>query len=314
MNSEPKPLKSLGPIGADAGVNVISPASFAIPERVARGMERLSQLGFSPRIGANTQSRGPLFFAGSRKQRLADLHSAFADPETSMIAAVRGGYGSNYLLEAIDLALVKERPKPFFAYSDMTGLQLHLLDQLGLPAFHGPMVAADFYLEDGVHIESFQASLAGQPYSVGRDQGLRALRPGIAQGTLYGGCLSILVSLIGTPWEPATENKLLFIEDVGAKPYQIDRMLWQLRQAGKLSGARGIIFGEMLECNSAGAAENLLTDTILSALDGLDIPIAFGLRSGHVSRQNVTLIFGIEAELHATDEAHLELLQPAVKS
>jgi muramoyltetrapeptide carboxypeptidase len=175
------------------------------------------------------------------------------------------------------------------------------------------MVAADFHLEDGVHLDSFQSALAGMPYTVGAGEGLRTLRAGAARGTLYGGCLSILVSLIGTQWEPATENKLLFIEDVGAKPYQIDRMLWQLKEAGKLNGVRGIIFGEMLDCTSPGAPENLLEDAILSALDGLDIPIAFGLRSGHVSRQNVTLIFGIEAQLRADAKTSLDLLQPAVK-
>jgi muramoyltetrapeptide carboxypeptidase len=313
MTARSKPLMSLSPIQAGAGVSVISPASFATPDRVDRGVERLRQLGYSPRLGANTQRRGPLFFAGSTQQRLEDLHAAFADPETTLIAAVRGGYGSNYLLDAIDLAHIERSPKPLLAYSDMTGFQLRMLDQLGLPAFHGPMVAADFYLEDGVHLGSLQSALAGRPYSVGGAEGLRTLKPGRATGTLYGGCLSILVSLVGTAWEPATENKLLFIEDVGAKPYQIDRMLWQMRQAGKLNGVRGLVFGEMLDCTSAGAPPSLLEDTILSALDGLDIPIVIGLRSGHVSRQNVTLIFGVEAELHAGDEAQLALLEPAVK-
>jgi muramoyltetrapeptide carboxypeptidase len=308
-----KPLMPLHPIEAGAGVSVVSPASFAIPDRVDRGVERLRRLGYQPHLGANTQIRGPLFFAGSPQQRLEDLHAAFANPETAFVAAVRGGYGSNYLLDAVDLALIERHRKPFFAYSDMTGLQLRLLDQLGLPAFHGPMVAADFYLEDGVHLDSLQSALAGRPYSVGEPEGLRTLKPGTASGTLYGGCLSILVSLIGTPWEPATENKLLFIEDVGAKPYQIDRMLWHMRQAGKLNGLRGIVFGEMLACTSPGAPPNLLEDTILSALNGLDIPIAIGLRSGHVSRQNVTLTFGVEAELRTADEAQLALLEPAVK-
>jgi len=309
-----KPLIRLGPIGPGAGVSVISPASFAVPERVDLGVERLRGLGYVPRLGTNTQARGPLFFAGTSGERVADLHAAFADPDTRFVAAVRGGYGSNYLLEAVDLALIANHPKPLFAYSDMTGLQLWLLDQIGLPAFHGPMVAADFYLEDGVHIESFHAALAGRPYTVGGAEGMRTLKEGSARGVLYGGCLSILVSLIGTRWEPATENKLLYIEDVGAKPYQVDRMLWQLRQAGKLDGARGIVFGEMLDCSSAGAPENLLEDAILSALNGIDIPIAFGLRSGHVSRQNVTLIFGVEAELRAGNEAELLLLEPAVRS
>jgi muramoyltetrapeptide carboxypeptidase len=314
MTTPFKPLMPLCPIEAGAGISVISPASFAIPDRVDHGMERLRSLGYQPRFGANTQVRGPLFFSGSPQQRVEDMHAAFADPETNLIIAVRGGYGSNYLLDAIDLALVERHPKPFFAYSDMTGLQLRLLDQLGLPAFHGPMVAADFYLEDGVHLSSLQSALTGRPYDVGGTEGLRTLKPGTATGILYGGCLSILTSLIGTSWEAATENKLLFIEDVGAKPYQVDRMLWQMRQAGKLNGVRGIIFGEMLDCTSPGAPPNLLEDTILSALDGLDVPIAIGLRSGHVSRQNVTLTFGVEAELRAGNEAQLTLLEPAVKA
>jgi len=296
-----------------AAVSVISPASFALPERVERGLEKLEQLGYVPKTGSNTQSRGPLFFAGSADDRLADLHRAFADPETSFIAAVRGGYGSNYLLDDLDLNVIKHNPKPLFAYSDMTGLQCHLLDELGLPAFHGPMVAADFYLEDGVHLDSFKAALAGRLYAVGEAEGLRTLKGGKARGTLYGGCLSILVAMIGTRWEPQTEDRLLFIEDVGAKPYQVDRMLWHFRQAGKLDRVRGIVFGEMLDCASPGASADLLESAIMSALAGLDVPIAFGLRSGHVSRQNVTLTFGVEAELHAEDEAHLALLEPAVK-
>lgn len=309
-----KPLLKLRPIQKSAGVSVISPASFAMPERVDRGLDRLRELGFKANLGSHTQTRGPLFFAGAPAERLEDLHAAFADPDTSIVAAVRGGYGSNYLLDNIDLELIRNHPKPFFAYSDMTGIQLQLLDQLGLPAFHGPMVGADFYREDGIHLASFESALAGEAYALGTAEGLRTLRQGIARGTLYGGCLSIIVSLLGTPWEPATEGKLLFLEDVGAKPYQIDRMLWQLRHAGKLNGIRGIIFGEMSDCTSPGAPPNLLEDTILSALSGLDVPISIGLRSGHVSRQNVTLVFGIEAELLASDELKLNLFEPAIKS
>ena len=308
-------LKPLA-VAPDAQFNVIAPASFAQPERLRGGVEALRELGYSPLPTGNALERGPLYFAGTCEQRLTDLHAAFADPGTSAVMAVRGGYGSNYLLEGLDLAHLQKRPKPFFAYSDMTGIQLRLLDRIGLPVFHGPMLAADFYKKDGVHFESFRASLAGQPYSLGASEGLRVLKAGASQGafrgTLYGGCLSILVSLLGTPWEPQTEGKLLFIEDVGAKPYQIDRMLWQLRVTGKLDRVPGIIFGEMLDCSSPGAAPDLLENTILSALDGFEGPIAIGLRSGHVSRQNVTLTFGIEAELTFDDSPRLNLLEPAV--
>ncbi|HUX27722.1 MAG TPA: LD-carboxypeptidase, partial [Terracidiphilus sp.] len=153
---------------------------------------------------------------------------------------------------------------------------------------------------------------AGRTYSVGVEEGLRTLRPGQTRGTLYGGCLSILVSLLGTPYEPQTEGKLLFLEDIGEKPYQVDRMLWQLREAGKLDGVRGVVFGEMLDCVSPGAAPDLLEQVILSAFHDFDGPIAIGLRSGHVSRQNVTLTLGVEAELHAADAAQLRFLEPAV--
>jgi muramoyltetrapeptide carboxypeptidase len=307
-----KPLAA----ASNAGISIIAPASPAQPERVKLGLAALRSLGLTPKPSQNALKNGLLYFAAAPAQRLADLHAAFADESTAAIMALRGGYGSNYLLDGLNLETIAAHPKPFFAYSDLTGIQLRLLDELGLPAFHGPMLAADFCLADGIHFDSFRAAMAGEPYSVGAAEGLRVLQPGPAQkavkGTLYGGCLSILVSLLGKPWEPHTEGTLLFLEDRGAKPYQIDRMLWQLRAAGKLSGICGIVFGEMLECASPGAAPDLLEQAILSALAGFHGPIAIGLRSGHVSRQNVTLTFGVEAELTTGDTPQLNLLEPAV--
>ncbi|HEY1766472.1 MAG TPA: LD-carboxypeptidase [Terracidiphilus sp.] len=294
-----------------ASISVIAPASFAQPERLERGVAALRALGFEPKLGAHALKRGPLYFAGTPEQRLTDLYASFENENTKAVMCLRGGYGSNYLLDGFDAARIARHPKPFFGYSDLTGVQLHLLDRTGLIAFHGPMLAADFYLEDGVHLESFQAALQNEPYSVGAEEGLRPLKGGNARGVLYGGCLSILVSLLRTPWEPQTEGKLLFLEDVGVKPYQIDRMLWQLRHAGKLEGVRGVVFGEMLQCASPGAAPGLIEEAILGALDGIDAPIAIGLRSGHVSRQNVTLRFGAEAELTVGAEVWLRLQEPA---
>jgi len=130
-----------------AGIGVIAPASFAQPERIDRGLEALRALGFAPRLGQHALERGPLFFAGTAQERLSDLNAAFADVMTSAVMCLRGGYGSNYLLDGLDLELIRKHPKPFFAYSDLTGVQLRLLDELGLTAFHGPMVAADFSVE-----------------------------------------------------------------------------------------------------------------------------------------------------------------------
>ena len=299
-------------VPTDAVVAVVSPASTPQPERIERGLQALRELGYAPQPAEHSLARGPLYFAGTPEERLSDLHHAFADDEVRAIFCTRGGYGSNYLLDGLDLDLIAESAKPLVASSDLTALQLWLLDQLELPAFHGPMLSADFSRPDGVHVPSLRAALGGELYSLGPQEGLRTLHPGRARGTLYGGCLSILVALLGTPFEPQTEGKLLFLEDTAAKPYQVDRMLWQLQQAGKLEGVKGIVFGEMLDCVSPGAPPELLENAILSVLQDFSGPIAIGLRCGHVSRSHVTLTLGVEAELHAASEAQLRLLEAAV--
>jgi muramoyltetrapeptide carboxypeptidase len=299
-------------VSRDALVAVVSPASTPKPDRVDRGIIALESLGFAVKFSDQILTRGPLYFAGTPEMRLRDLHHAFADDAVKAILATRGGYGSNYLLEGLDLDLIAESAKPFIGYSDLTAVQLWLLDQIELPAFHGPMVAADFSREGGAHLQSFQAALSGKPYSLGAAEGMRTLHAGRAKGTLYGGCLSILTALLGTPYEPRTEDKLLFIEDVNARPYQVDRMLWQLREAGKFEGVRGVVFGEMLDCLAPGNAPDMLDEVILRAFEEFSGPIAIGLRSGHVSHSNVTLTFGVEAELNAGSGAELHLLQTAV--
>ena len=300
-------------VAPDARIAVIAPASSSKPERLSRGIEALRARGYDAVFGKYAQGRQAPYFSGTAEERLADLHSAFADSEIQAIFCTRGGYGSNYLLEDIDLDLIRDNPKPLFGYSDMTTVQTWLLDELGLTTFHGPMVAADFAVDGGVHDASFDAALDGDTITVGHAEGLRILRPGRAQGAMYGGCLSILTASLGTRFAPQTEGKLLFLEDVGTKPYQIDRMLRQMVLAGKFDGVTGFIFGEMLECASPGTSPDLLEQVILRVLDWFDGPIAIGLRSGHVSRSNVTLPLGIEAELILEDEPLLQYLEPAVQ-
>jgi len=299
-------------VASDATVAVVSPASTPQATKVEAGLEALRAIGYAPQPAEHALTRGPIYFAGTKQMRLKDLHHAFANDEERAIFCTRGGYGSNYLLDGLDLDLIAESPKPLLGSSDLTAPQLWLLDEIQLPAFHGPMLSADFGRADGVHLPSLEAAFGGKPYALGPAEGLRTLHPGRVKGTLYGGCLSILVAMLGTPYEPQTEGKLLFLEDTGAKPYQIDRMLWQLMQAGKLEGVRGIVFGEMLDCTSPGAPPGLLEEVILRVFEDFRGPIAIGLRCGHVSRSHVTLTFGVEAELHANQEAHLNLLEAAV--
>ncbi len=300
-------LLRLRPVLPGARVAVLSLASSANPELVQKGSDQLRSFGFEPVLGTCALGKSRPYFSGTTEDRLRDLHAAFADPAIDAILCTRGGYGSNYLLPYIDLDLIRANPKPFFGYSDYTAIQTWMLDQAGLPAFHGPMVAADFALETGVHPRSFLAALAGKEYLLGADTGLRPMQAGAAEGTLYGGCLSLLVASLGTPYAAQTEGKLLFLEDVGAKPYQVDRMLRQLMLAGKLEGVTGIIFGEMLDCVSPGASAELLEEAVRSVLHWFGGPIAFGLRSGHVSRGNVTLPFGRRAELSVGAEATLNI-------
>jgi muramoyltetrapeptide carboxypeptidase len=134
---------------------------------------------------------------------------------------------------------------------------------------------------------------------------------GKAEGALYGGCLSILVAALGTQHDIRTEGTILFLEDIAAKPFQIDRMLMQLKLAGRLNNVRGIIFGEMLDCRQSPTQDYTLEEVVMRVVGDLGVPVAFGLRSGHVSRANVTLPFGVRARLEVGDEVSLTILEPA---
>ena len=159
------------------------------------------------------------------------------------------------------------------------------------------MVAKDFAKPDGVDIESWRAALSGREnwrFDFDSNSGVKPLAQGSAEGILYGGCLSMLVESLGTPYEIQTAGTILFIEDVAAKPYQIDRMLMHLKLAGKFKDVRGLIFGEMLDCVQAPGQGYTLEEVVIRVVGELGIPVAYGLRSGHVSHQNITLPHGSE--------------------
>jgi len=314
MSMKSVPLLKPRAVTPGATLAVVSPASYPQEGKVERAIAVLEGQGYRVKRGKHLMSKMMPYFAGSTEERLADLHSAFADPEVAGIVCSRGGYGSNYLLEGLDLDLVRANPKPLLGYSDLTTLQTWLLDQVGLAGFQGPMLSGDFARENGVDLAILNKVLSGERVSYGTSEGLRTLRPGKASGVLYGGCLSILVAAMGTRYSPQTEGKLLFLEDVAAKPYQVDRMLRQMLLGGKLDGVTGVIFGEMLDCVSHTADTKLLEDVILRVLEDLTVPIAIGLRSGHVSHANVTLPLGIQAELNLEGEPLLQMLEPAVNA
>ena len=286
-------------------IAIVSPASAAKHERVHEGAGRLRQMGYEPVLAQHALSSGPLYFAGSVEQRLMDLHAAFADPGIDAIVCTRGGWGSAELLQGLDLELIRAHPKPLLGYSDITSLHTWIGQQTGLITFHGPMISPDFARSNGVDFASFHSALTtGSGWRVAVAEGLRLLRPASLMreptamvGVLSGGCLSILAEALGTPFGAAPRDQtILFLEDVGTKPYQWDRMLLHLRYAGLLEGVSSIVFGDMGQCVS-GDGNTLLEAALLHALREFDGPVCIGLRSGHVDGTNVTLPLGARVEL-----------------
>ena len=286
-----------------ATLAIVSPASTPREERVLAGIAALEAAGYRTKLFPHALTRGPLYYAGTAEQRASDLHAAFADPEVEGILCTRGGWGTAEILPLLDASLVRANPKPFLGYSDHTSLQLWLRSHAGLISFYAPMCAADWSKPDGVDRATWEAALGGSAHwTVGAEAGLRVLRPGIANGELTGGCMALMAESLGTAYaaQPVRTGSVLFLEDIHVKPYQWDRMLVHLRYAGLLEGVRGIVFGDMGQCVPA---EELpaLKSSLLHALQHFAGPIAIGLRSGHVDRDNLTLPLGVQVRLELDD-------------
>jgi muramoyltetrapeptide carboxypeptidase len=294
----PAQKKRILPPGLRAGdtVGVIAPAGPITPEALTAGLAALEQRGYRP-FHCSTILERDWYFAGSLERRVDELHRMFADPEVKGIVCFRGGYGSNYLLPHLDLELIRSHPKFFCGCSDVTSLLTYLCDRAGMVVFHGPMLQKDAQ-PDGVDEQSWRAATSGESYLHDFGQEVQVLIPGHAQGMLYGGCLSLLCASLATPYEIQTNGTVLFIEDVAEPAYRIDRMLMQLKLAGKLDRVRGIIFGEMLDC-ARGAVGYTLQEVVLRVVGDLGVPVVYGLHSGHVTRRNITIPLGVAAELDA---------------
>jgi len=296
-------------------VGIIAPASNVKPADLAAGCEALRRAGYRP-FYLDSIFEQDLYFAGSVDRRARELEAIFSREDVRAIICARGGYGANYLLDSLPLSTIQAHPKIFVGYSDATALLTYLADATGLATFHGPMAAKDWAHEDGVDTDSWNAALtgtAGWEIKSGPSSGASGLIEGDAEGTLYGGCLSILVASLGTPYELRTDGRILFIEDIAAKPFQIDRMLMQLKLAGKLDAVRGIVFGEMVDCVQNSNQGYTLKEVVERIVGNLGIPVAFGLRSGHVTSRNITLPFGVRARLNVEgSEMTLSILESAV--
>jgi muramoyltetrapeptide carboxypeptidase len=296
-------------------VGIVAPASNLKRAALEAGCEGLRRAGYRP-FYFDSILEQDLYFAGSAERRVRELEDMFAREEVRAIVCARGGYGANYLLPRLDREKIKAHPKIFVGYSDLTVLLSYFSDVAGIVSFHGPMVCKDWSAEKGVDAAAWQSALAqtsAWEVALGAGSGAVGLADGEADGVLYGGCLSILVASLGTPYEIRTEGTILFLEDVAEKPYRIDRMLMQLKMAGKLNGVKGIVFGEMCDCVQVANQGYTLQEVVLRVVRDLGVPVAYGVRSGHVTGGNITLPIGVRAGLRVNGEQmSLKILESAV--
>lgn len=308
-----QPMKLLKPKALKQGdtIGLITPATFVSdPDDLAAADRTIRYFGWKPKLGANVKKRAG-YLGGSRAERLHDLHAMFADPEVRGIFCIRGGYGSGQLLDGIDYDLIRQHPKVFLGYSDITSLHLAIHQKTGLVTFHGPVSLSRFTEYTQRHFR--KAVLETAPLGVLRNpeeanllrpaHTWRTIRGGRARGRLTGGNLSLIAASMGTPFEIDARGKILFIEDVGEQPYSVDRMLTQLRLSGKLQNAAGIVFGECNECvprefRPSFSSTFSLGEVLDNILGDLPIPVLTGLTIGHTADQ-LTLPLGLAAVLNA---------------
>jgi len=298
-------------------LGLISPASpIADASRIERGVRYLETIGYRVVLGKSiTAEHG--YLAGTDEQRASDLHTMFENAEVRAIMCIRGGYGSPRLLSLLDYRLIRRNPKIFVGYSDITGLQLALWKKAGLVTFHGPMVGVDMADKMDPFTEEtfwgFVTSTKKRGAISLPDNNAEVLFPGKATGRLLGGNLALVVSLLGTPYQPNFSKSLLFIEDIGEEPYRIDRMLVQLHNARILRRTSAILSGQFTDCVPADNTKASLTvaQILSEAAASARRPFVARLPFGH-ENPKMTIPVGIRARVLA-DSGQIEFLEPAVR-
>jgi muramoyltetrapeptide carboxypeptidase len=272
-------------------IGIVAPASH-IPRGnegyLQRGAERLREMGFAVRYSPSLLERKHLYLAGHDKERAQEFMEMFLDPEVKAILCTRGGYGAQRIIPYLDPDVIRSHPKPLVGCSDITVLLIYLLQRCLVIPLHGPNVATRQFVEGGGEMAQalHQALTAPGPSA---EITCSVLREGEVQGEIIGGCLSSLVTTLGTPYEPDLQGKVLFVEDVDEPPYKIDRMLTHMKNAGRLREVIGIIFGQMPGCDTE---KGLLREVILDVLEDGEGPVLFGFPSGHGPR-NLTIPLGV---------------------
>ena len=281
---------------------LVAPSGTVPADRLQAAVSAVAALGLAPVVYESCRaSHG--YLAGSDGLRAEDIDRAFADPSVDGVLCIRGGYGAQRLLDRIDFDLIAAHPKFFCGYSDVTALHIALNQRCGFVTFHTPMPATELCCgADDYTLRSYRRALSGEFYGELKNppgMPLCALVPGGARGRLVGGNLSLVSSSLGTPYEIDTRGKILFLEDVGEEPYRVDRMLTQLKLAGKLRESAGILLGSWTDC---GAKEPERSLTLPQVFEEVVVPqgrpTLAGLACGH-SLPSMSLPMGAVVEMDA---------------
>ena len=301
-------------------IALVSPASPFDPAEFHAGAAELRRLGFEPVWDESVFAYEPIT-SGPPELRARAFLDALRDPDVRAIVAVRGGYGSVEILPFIDPAEILAARKIICGYSDITSLLIYSVCRAGLVAFHGPMVEKRLSRgEEGYASWSFIASLCDRDTPMGdlKPEGLSVVKEGMAEGMLIGGTLTQIAAGLGTPYGITIDGPtILFLEDVGERPYRVRRMLTQLQLAGVFEQVTGIVLGAMHNCDEpASAVPGLVNltacDTVAGFFADFDGPILAGFPSGHGPAPTWTLPFGVRASMSTRDGGVLTIEEPGV--
>lgn len=304
MNTEisMKPIRTINPKPLRRGktIAVISPAGPAEESRLQAGVRELRRRGYKVKTGKHAAGR-LAYFSGSTEERLADLVRVFSDPSVDAILCSRGGYGSARLLNSIPYDLITQNPKLFVGFSDLTALNWAFYRHAGLITFTGPLVCEMGENMPESTFRSFQKMTGARQAPEFLWNGpLEAVRPGKALGRFFPGCLAIIETLLGTPHLPDLKGAILLIEEIGERPYQVDRMLTHLKNAGIFDHIAALLIGRMVDCwPKRNKSHHLsLEEILLDLTSSHPIPIYTGLPYGH-HPDRLTLPVGVRVEISA---------------
>jgi muramoyltetrapeptide carboxypeptidase len=284
-------------------VGIVAPASPFDADLFAGGVQTLESMGYRVHIPDDLFERDG-FLAGSDEHRADLIHRLISDPGIKALVCARGGYGSMRLLPLLDFSLIQNNPKIFIGLSDISAMLSAIYSRTGMVTFHGPMVTTLANAPEKTRRALKAAISSDRPHELEMENGI-TIHSGTISGRVCGGNLNTLNHLLGTPFAPDFKDHLLFLEDRGEKPYRIDRMLAQMKQAGCFRDLAGLILGDFVDCGSQQEIIQIFTEVFANA----SVPIVAGCEAGH-GRQNLTLPLGLEATLDA-DQHTLTYHQPA---